>query len=834
MSQLLAPPYAQQDVQAVARLLQSLEEQSKKKGAKKTVTCRKTDYAIPGSKQQTVQSWRFQDWDYKKHDLPTQARGLFTLRSATGTAEIVVRGYDKFFNVGEVRNTAWESVEKDTRGPYELTLKENGCIIFIAGLPDGGLLVCSKHATGALEGHSVSHALAGEAWVDRQLAAVGKTRAELARELRQRNVTAVAELCDDDFEEHILPYDKDRAGLYLHGVNLNVPEFATYPGAAVHEFADAWGFKKIEYLVEDDVASVRNFLEAVGETGAWHGRDVEGFVIRCQSRAGGSAGAYHDWFFKYKYEEPYLLYRQWREVTKTMISGKTPRFQKHKKITEEYLQYARRRLAQDPALGKAFNQNHGIIAMRQGFLAEKGVRGHEAARDGDGHDDRAQVSMDVVRDVVLVPIATIGCGKTTVSVALVQLFGWSHVQNDNIQGKGRPERFAQQVCAAMSRSVVTLADRNNHQKRERKQLMADVRRTMPHARFVALYYAHERDDYPRHEYHDAIRATTRERVLSRGDNHQTIHAGSRSEGQIVGIMEGFLGRFEAVNVHEEPDSIFDAVIELDVPAPSRENLEKVIAALQQRYPKLVPTMPSGPEMDAALDVALHQYQVEVQHDVGRSAASSSSKRKPQGAKPHPSDRPLQAAKPPHRPIMSIDYFCVSLPTAAVLHALELVFAEQDATTARFYRLLQQGRRVQPTFHVTLIHRAAAATAPDIWQRYTALHASATAAPPRPGGTWVPIDVSLGTCPVQFERVVWDQRVMCIVVRLPEAQEKGFACVNATAHVTVGTASATIKPKESNDLLAAWSVKGSGGESGIRELPFEDTVVLDGTVRAVGR
>ena len=55
---------------------------------------------------------------------------------------------DKFFNTNEVRETAWDFIQERTKGPYELSLKENGCIIFISSLEDGTLLVCSKHSTG--------------------------------------------------------------------------------------------------------------------------------------------------------------------------------------------------------------------------------------------------------------------------------------------------------------------------------------------------------------------------------------------------------------------------------------------------------------------------------------------------------------------------------------------------------------------------------------------------------------------------------------------------------------------------------------------------------------
>ena len=60
------------------------------------------------------------------------------------------------------------------------------------------------------------------------------------------------------------------------------------------------------------------------QSGTWEGEQIEGFVIRSTVRDGGGAGRppYRPgapYFFKVKFEEPYLLYRQWREITRVML-----------------------------------------------------------------------------------------------------------------------------------------------------------------------------------------------------------------------------------------------------------------------------------------------------------------------------------------------------------------------------------------------------------------------------------------------------------------------------------------------------------------------------------
>ncbi|KAI6086300.1 tRNA ligase [Hypoxylon rubiginosum] len=791
-------PYRSQDPQEIADLVKGLNNQKDKKGLK----AKKSTFPVKGSADGiTVDSWRFHDWDYKKPNLPTYARGLFTTKNRRGQHEIAVRGYDKFFNVDEVSETKWDRILKNTQGPYELTLKENGCIIFISGLEDETLLVCSKHSTGDRSDIEVSHASAGERWVDKQLATIGKTREEFARELRQRNVTAVAELCDDSFEEHILAYGTDKAGLYLHGVNINVPEFMTYPSNLVQQFADEWGFRKVGLQVFDDVNAVKTFLEQVAESGAHEGRDVEGFVIRCRMSPNPRSKPYSDWFFKYKFEEPYLLYRQWRECTKALIAGKPPKYKKHVKITEEYLLYARKRLAADPRLGKAYNQNHGIIALRDDFLAFKNMKGSDAANFENifGNDASA-----VSRDIVLVPIATIGCGKTTVGVALTHLFGWEIVQNDNIQGKGRPAQMVQAVMTLLLETPVVISDRNNSERREREQIIKDIKLQHQDARLVALNFAH--GDI------DEIRRVTRERVLKRGDNHQTIQAAS-DESKVIGIMENFIQRFQPCDPDKSPDDGFDLIINLDPTQDSRTNVETVVNELHKKYPSLIETLPSSAEMDEAVKAAIEDYKPDLRHNI----PDRTSKRQEKNHKSQARNKELQG--PPKK--KPLEYMSISVPAKDINVALESAFKGTDPQTQRFYKQLQQTRRIQPLFHVTLMHRASSRDNPQLWERYQALEAESQNA----------TDGKLDECDIQLERIVFDSRIMAIVVRILDEDDK-WTCVNKVPHITVGTRDNGVKPKESNDLLARWLQVGSGEETGIGERLIEGKTKVRGSVRGV--
>jgi tRNA ligase len=762
--------------------------------SKDSFSCRKSTFKIDGTSHE-VDSWKFQEQDFKKRDLPTYSRGLFTWRNPdTGDYRIAVRGYDKFFNIDEIYRTKWDWIEENTKAPYEVTMKENGCIIFISGLPDGTLLVCSKHSTGAREDVQASHAMVGDKWVEEQLTLVGKTRRDLALALYNANATAVAELCDDSFEEHILPYEKDRAGLYLHGINLNLKDFATYSAKDVAKFADDWGFKKIDYMIKETVADLRKFLEEAAETGSWDGKDVEGFVIRCKARNGPQDTEWHDWFFKYKFEEPYLMYRQWREVTKMMIAGKEPRYRKHQAITKEYLTFAKQYFLSNKGASDQYKENHGIIRLRDAFLVSRGLKGFDIIRQS-----AEEADTEPPKRLLLVPVATIGCGKTTVAHALTQLFEWGHLQNDNITTRNKPQAFATACAEAFVNSQVVIADRNNHMKREREQLFHDLNKY--DARFVALHYVHYNGVNDKELQHK-IREATRARVFARGDNHQTIQAATKGRYEIEGIMEGFMSRFQPIDVDSSPDSEFDLIIDLDPIKDSRENLETVINELHNAYPSLVPEVPSPEELNEAIKAAFEEYKPAIKHTI--------SAKTPRNQKQLFIGRgqPFNNQKQPQKN-SEMEYFSISVPSNKIREVVEGAFANLPNEKRTFFDKLKMDGRVQETFHITLIHRANSKLRPDVWKKYNELYQ-------KEGN-------SMGGAKVMLQTLVWDGRIMAIVARIAEPD---LECANKYAHVTIGTADLSIKPKEANDMLV------NHWKSGATEEVELGDIEVHGTIKAV--
>ncbi|KAI8073241.1 RNA ligase-domain-containing protein [Gongronella butleri] len=299
---------------AVVEALYNIKKETKK-------DLRNNDFGIEND---TWTSWNMHDHLYKKNRYPTMARGLFTAKQKEKYV-VRVRGYDKFFNINETSNTQWPALTTDTKGPYEVSAKENGCIIFVAAVSETELIATSKHMIPTPKDHAESHGGVGYRWTLKHLKAAGRAPEELAQWLHDHRVTLVFELCDDEFEEHVVPYVGRERGLYLHGINYNATTLRTLPMTTVHVVADHFGFHKCHTKVFDDIKDIKDMSDHIKQNqeavlarlGVHSDRECEGVVVRCQRRQ--KDGSYADFFFKIKNDQ-YLMYREYREVTRKLLT----------------------------------------------------------------------------------------------------------------------------------------------------------------------------------------------------------------------------------------------------------------------------------------------------------------------------------------------------------------------------------------------------------------------------------------------------------------------------------------------------------------------------------
>jgi tRNA ligase len=688
----------------------------------------------------TLVSWIIADHAFKTAELlPINARGLFTLKDSD---EIIVRGYDKFFNIGETIESSWDYLLQNAKGPFEMTLKENGCIIYVSQL-NGELLVTSKHALGntAPDG-TPSHAGMGEIWLQKHLSKVNADKSLLVEYLASRNLTAVFELVDDAFEEHVLEYPPGKRGLYCHGLNFNAPFFDSLPTPEVHEFATRFGFRFVDLIVFDTVDKVKTFSDECAKTGCYLGNPIEGFVVRCFVVVNNQKRVH---FFKIKFDNPYLMFREWRELTLTIINGKKPKRFRFE-LSRKYVSWCQAKFRQQPHLLKDFNKKKGIIAVRNLFLHEvEGLENFvgpevmqlcaEAEISPDQNTSRSSLGKE---KTLVIPIATIGSGKTTLARCLTILYPkvFGHIQNDNIQSKKGPALFEQKIMEEFLNYDIVVADRNNHLYQHREGLSTAFLQEYPGGKIVALDWMVDRLDKK------AVIELTAKRVEVRGENHQSLTPGKTKNYKT--IINNFVHRRDGLNLDHQSDSLITEVVEMDLEGTMESNLAKIVKVLDLEAP--------FPE-----DIAL---------------AFDQAKNFKEGFSKIVSNK---ASKPSYYGV-KVDLDIVELIKDPLL----------SAGKTDLWNLIKSRNFDRTQWHATI---AVASTKTLLYKEFNAKLSAINSEDPLCIGAQVKLFCS---------RLVWNDRVIALQIdrSLPLVPS-----VNAIFHITVSTLVDDAKPFESNELLA---------------------------------
>jgi tRNA ligase len=122
-------------------------------------------------------------------------------------------------------------------------------------------------------------------------------------------------------------------------------------------------------------------------------------------------------FFKVKFDEPYMMYRDWREVTKSLLSkgdrANLPKNKMARPETKTYVAWLKEEIKRDPSLFEGYTKGHGIIATRERFLewleTEDGKRGKRKVETD--KEARKSPGKEFGKTIIM-PIAVPGVGAS--------------------------------------------------------------------------------------------------------------------------------------------------------------------------------------------------------------------------------------------------------------------------------------------------------------------------------------------------------------------------------------------------------------------------------------
>lgn len=188
------------------------------------------------------------------------------------------------------------------------------------------------------------------------------------------------------------------------------------------QFAKTYGMIPTAYFVFPSVVAVKTYCETVEHNGGVEfspGKvtPVEGFVVRGKKRGGEKGEAF---FWKVKYDEPYLMYREWRELTRKCLAvypeleGVDPKRIKNPD-SRLYLWWVKREMEKDIGKFESWKFGKGMIRTREEFIKwEKTSEGRNARRElGEIVElDEEEKKNRKFDKTIIVPIAIQGCGQS--------------------------------------------------------------------------------------------------------------------------------------------------------------------------------------------------------------------------------------------------------------------------------------------------------------------------------------------------------------------------------------------------------------------------------------
>ncbi|KAJ1969472.1 trna ligase, partial [Dispira parvispora] len=378
-----------------------------------------------------------------------------------------------------------------------------------------------------------------------------------------------------------------------------------------------------------------------------------------------------------------------------------------------------------------------------------------------GEDPEAMLQESASRKVVLVPIATVGCGKTTLARALVALYSCGHVQNDNINSKRKgAQAFNESVLNVMVHHDLVVADRNNHLARLRDSLTEAISDQYVNCRFVALYWSVDQVDMEK-VFRQAVR-----RIRQRGENHQSLTPNRTQNFEYV--IWDFLKNFQPLDTDSSADHLIEDTVVLDPLADTRKNLDTVIDFL---VTQLNMRRPSTEEVDQAFAAAM-EYKPDVRKNVkSRSQRSSAAY---YGLKV---DEDLAQVLPAF--LRQRLGECQDVSGCRLLEECTKVMEQ-----------LQTNGRLPDTYHVTLVHGADTKNSPENTALYNDYEKRWAL------GDEVPVSISL-------DYIVWNDELATAHVSSLTADPTSHSYRPASGkplHLTLGTYSDKVKPYQSNVLL----------------------------------
>lgn len=224
----------------------------------------------------------------------TTARGLFLSSDDT----VCVRGFNKFFNIGENKETSLEAIFRKVEYPIFCAVKENGFLGLIGPREEKGKFYFFTKA-----GNTIYSVLIEKVFLEKTNSS---DRDYIWNYLHNSNATMAVEVICPEYDKHIIPYQKNEMFILAFIKNQKTFEIINEP--FINTCGNGYGqlhFARNIYTIWDEEE-----LEKVISIGE-NSRILEGFVFRDSN----------NYMFKLK-SNLYKKTKAMRPAMNSILSGK--------------------------------------------------------------------------------------------------------------------------------------------------------------------------------------------------------------------------------------------------------------------------------------------------------------------------------------------------------------------------------------------------------------------------------------------------------------------------------------------------------------------------------
>lgn len=202
------------------------------------------------------------------NDLTCKARGLFV---NTETKKVVARGYEKFFNINEVRESTLEHLLVKFKDKNIVCYKKENGFLGILSMVDDELFFASK-STNTGDYANYFRTIFDKSNIDVEY---------LKKYLKDNNVSLTFEVIDIDNDPHVIKYDKSK--IVLLDIIENEFEFKKRSYTEVIALSKHINCEcKTIYIEFNDIRQFHKwYLENTNEEDINSKQDIEGVVIEC-------------------------------------------------------------------------------------------------------------------------------------------------------------------------------------------------------------------------------------------------------------------------------------------------------------------------------------------------------------------------------------------------------------------------------------------------------------------------------------------------------------------------------------------------------------------------